>query len=178
MQSLDFGVMINPNSSPNPLCSHGCPPYCDPAFVAGICGWIGKNWSRTWTVHGVSFKVPGHGPSRAALKFACAQNLTNARRFWRASFRGGTCAFQACAPTMPACGGFKPRVHQSRGKNNLRSSTRCLSTSSRTGRPPDWDNRRELFQPALVRSDHRTGRRTTTIRVRSHAVAGYIVQFE
>jgi hypothetical protein len=26
MQSLDFGVMINSNSPPNPLCSHGCPP--------------------------------------------------------------------------------------------------------------------------------------------------------
>jgi hypothetical protein len=57
MQSLDFGVMIDSYSSPNPLCSHGRPPYCAQAFVAAICGWIGKNSSRTWTVHGAFFQI-------------------------------------------------------------------------------------------------------------------------
>jgi hypothetical protein len=35
MQSLDFGVMVDSYSPPNPLCSHGRPPFCAQVFRGG-----------------------------------------------------------------------------------------------------------------------------------------------
>jgi hypothetical protein len=110
--------------------------------VAAICGWIGKNSSRTWTVHGAFFQNYPVTALSWVPRPSSRLHKTRTSLFWRLD----VCISGACSDNCP--GGDDSDI---RPAKCVRALATCRRVRVRVNRRSD-DRRRNVIERHTIRA--------------------------